>query len=415
MATELRSPSGRVAAVAQDDGNFVLYPRRADGSVDQAHPLWNEWDDLGRSGTPPDSGGPTRPPAPAPLPDPTPLPAERRILPITDALDGQILNSGQSYWPQAWINPRIGAVFVLVGHQDGYPRFFKVTRSSGRVERLGPLLRFRGTGEGWFWDREGRITLCQGARLLRVDPLHLGVPGQEAVLIDISSSHPGCDLWQPHSSADGSVHTATIRRVVAEGRYPYLGTIIQGRDRQDVLPVEREPLDESDIDASGRWVLIKEGPGPDNKLVDRQTGQVTWIADHDRAMGHSAMGSGVVVGEADKPDPGQCGIWDLASRTYRGLYNTWNMGHVSVQAGRCVISDGEGVSLLDLGSGQRTHLADAAMPDDAGLQASLDPTGSVVVYVAIREGRPTAFLLDLGARPTVVSDPDDFYLHTPYP
>ncbi len=390
MPTTLVSRSERFAAVAQDDGNFVVYPRRPDGSLDQEHPVWDEWSHGGSPAPLPDPPDPPAEPRPSADPPPT---GPIRLIRITGPADGRLINRGQSYWAQCWIRERDQQIFCFVGSDSGRPLFYQIDRRTRRVERLGSLLNVPGEGEGWYWDAEGLITYPSGPILRRVDPFQVVI---SAVLLDITDRFPGCDLWQAHSSDDGTVQSATVRQIVAEGPYPKIGTIVSQRGQIRWFPVEREPLDESAIDASGRWLLIKEGPGPDNKIVDLQTGSVRWIADGNRAMGHSDMGWGFVVGEADKPDPGQCGLIDLASLQYRALFNTLNMGHVSVRGRRCLLSSPDGIERLDLATGIRRRLLEAATQDDAGLQASLDPTGQVAIYLTDTGGRLDAFLLDLG-------------------
>src|SRR4029077_5476730 len=143
-----------------------------------------------------------------------------RIIPVTSASDGEFVPRMYSYWPNAWIHGR--AAYVFAGHADGMPRFFKVDLTSGNVERLGSMLGFTGTTEGWYWTADGWIMLCDGARLRRVSPFTNEAP----VVFDISESHPGCILWQAHSSDDGQTHSATVKQIVSDGAYPAIGTVV---------------------------------------------------------------------------------------------------------------------------------------------------------------------------------------------
>ena len=96
---------------------------------------------------------------------------------------------------------------------------------------------------------------------------------------------------------------------------------------------------------------------------------------------------------------------DVETRLYREvsinqqivytLFNTLNMGHLSVREDNCLLIHPEGIDRLDLHTGQRTPLVTGIQADDAGLQAALDPTGHCAVYLADTGGRLDAFLLDL--------------------
>lgn len=322
---------------------------------------------------------PDTPPPPAPTPsDPLPpMTSHPRVFPVTTPDDGVFHQRFYSYWSNAHVTGNMATVFA--GHQDGRPRFFRVHLESGHVERQGPVIGYSGTTEGWYWDRQGRIYLHDGPRLRRVDP----VRGDDRVIFDNDDFQSGTRLWQPHSSDDGRVHSATVEQIVSNGAYPRIGTVVWRNGERHYFPATAA-LDESAIDTSGRFLLIKETrqrdkPRLDNRIIDFQTGQDRWLTDEEGAIGHSDMGDGFVVGEDDQI--GGC-VWmnlrDFADR--RTLFSTWNMGHVSVRNGRCLSSDGSRLALVALdGSGTVVPLVNHDSPEPTG--ANLDHTGRVAAYV----------------------------------
>jgi len=387
---EIRSDDGRYVLAVQSDRNVVVY--------DRGRPVWDRWSyEAGQAPTSPPVVEVLSPPAvPAPA-VPTPITAAPGIpgrpIQVTSATDGDLVPRMYSYWPNAWIDG--DSVVVFVGHADGRPRFFRVHARTGTVERLGPCLSYTGTAEGWYWDAEGWIYLCDGPRLRRVNPFD----GQDRIVFDISDTQPGCVLWQAHSSDDGQVHSATVQRVVENGTWPKIGTVVCRNGRQEFLPA-RGVLDESQVTPDGAFLVIKEDD--DNRIITLATGEERMLRDADGAVGHSDCGPGIVVGEANLPEPGACVLWDLRqplSLDRRAtLFTTWNMGYVSLRGGRCLHSDATHLSLVDLGNGQRTPVIAhgcASTDYDSRVKANLDPTGRVACYMTNAGGRFDVWLLPL--------------------
>ena len=305
---------------------------------------------------------------------------------ITHGHDGEFLNRQYSYWSSACY---IGtAWYVFVGHADGRPRFFRV--EGQRVDALGPLMSYVGTGEGWSWDATGQILLCRGPERRRVSPL----TGEDHLVFSIADDFPGCDLWQAHASDDGRVHSATVRRVMDVGPYAPLGTVVwqEGIGLFYLLAVQ--PLDESQVSRDGRFLIIKEGD--DNRIITLATGEERWVRNADGALGHSDCGPDYIVGEDDQQ--GACVRVDLTTLARTPLFPTWNMGHVSVRGGRCLQSDATYLSLVDMTSGERTIVYEHGMTGsgyDYQVHASLDPSGRAACFMSNREGRMDAYLLVL--------------------
>lgn len=326
-----------------------------------------------------------------------PLPPSSVPIRVTDDRDGAIENRVYSYWPNAWVRPD-GVIVAFVGE-----RFFLIQPATGEVDRLGvprALQPYPATGEGRYWDAEGRIYLLDGPRLRRVEPF----AGEDVVVFDITN-HPGCDLWQAHSSDDGATHSATVRQIVADGPYPKIGTVVYRGHSQRFYAAEGT-LDESQVDASGRFVIIKETflrggrERLDNRFLDLETGASDWLWDEEGAVGHSDCGPGFVVGEDDQI--GACVRLSLLDRSERrALFSTWNMGAVSVRRGRCLLSDATALSLVALDGSGVTPLLSHGMTGggyDYQVHANLSPCGRVAAWVSNVAGRMDLYLFVLPDR-----------------
>jgi hypothetical protein len=324
----------------------------------------------------------TPPPAPSPPVARPPSGALDRLVRVTTERDGAFVPRMYSYWSNAWIAPG-GAVYVFAGHESGEPRFFEVTPTDYvYVTNLGPMLPYRGTTEGWYWDAQGWVYMLEGPRLRRVNPF----TGEDRVIFDISDEHPGCILWQSHSSDSGQTHCATVKRIVNDGAYPAIGTVVFRNGRQEYFPAQGT-LDESAL-AGDEWLIIKEDD--DNRIINLQTRETRLIRDRERALGHSDCGPDFCVGEADKPDPGACVIWNLRdlNREPRILFTTLNMGHVSVKNGVCLLSDQTNLSIVSLEyGGVARFLAHGMVGDDYDhqVQANLDPTGRIACFMSNKD------------------------------
>ena len=292
--------------------------------------------------------------------------------------DGPFHPRFYSYWPNAWVRSD-GATFVFGGGLDNHARFFRLD-SSGRTDDLGGLLPIDGTTEGWYWDAHGWLYIPDGPRLLRVNPF----TQEREVVFDVSRAWSGVRVWQAHSSDDGSAHCATLQHT---DTWEKVATVICSRGEPWKVDA-RADLDESDIDASGQWVVIKEGAGPDNRIVCLDTRDERTITDAEGAFGHSAMGAGFIVGEVDKPEPGRCVLMDLRTGRRTDLFQTWNMGHVAVRGDRVLVSNATAreLALVDVRDGSyRTLLTDIpgwGRDYDSQVRANLSPCGTRACFMA---------------------------------
>ena len=338
-----------------------------------------------RSHSRPQPTPPASPPPPPPPPPPEPSPPTwggGRILQVTDASDGVILNRGYSYWSQAFI--RDTAAFVFAPHASNRPPFFKVDLVSGSVERLGPLIGYIGEGGDWSWTPDGKVMVPEGPRLHRIDPFN----GPDDIAMDISDLHPGSRIWQPHTSDDGRTHSATVERIVDDGPYPRLGTVVFRNGQPWHFFGAEGILDESHLSGNGDWLVIEErrdDPGNDNRIVDLRTATSHWVTDRLGALSHCATGPDFIVGEDNFA--GACVRLDLPSGGRMPLFQTWGMGHVSVRAGRCLLSDRDQLALVNLAGAGVVSVANHGMVGsgyDYQVFANLDHSGRVAAFVSNR-------------------------------
>ena len=404
----------RTHLVLQDDGNLVLYAE--DGSA-----LWS-------SGTmvPPDGPGPRlsehpptdrritpRPPSPgrgggivehaaAPGERPRftradlatfipergafdfPPPYGTRGIRLTNRDDGTILPVGYSYWPN--VNNHAGRpdLYAFAGTAAGTPIVFRVDKSSGAVTPLGPM-GVRGTGEGWYFSAHLPTALYLpepdgGSRFLRYDV-------ETRRIETVFAVEPEQCLWQMSSSEDDRAHAGTLR-LRATG--VDLGSVVYRGGHLRVYP-KRDGYDECQIDKSGRYLVIKEGPaGKDNRIIDLEAGLERIVTRTDGALGHSDCGAGTMTGEDDGGHCWRMFTMNLAEPSVRRLDfhgpPAWGagMGHVSVRGRRALLSSIDrdmGIVTLD-GSLMIRIIAPNMVDASVGTaydnmpKANLDPVGA---------------------------------------
>lgn len=312
----------------------------------------------------------------------------RQPLRLTVAGD-LVINRGYAYYSQVWDRGE-DTLFAFVGVRNRPPIFFKIEHTT--ITRLGSLVPYLSEGEGWYWTRDGHVMLCDGPQLRRVNPFTTA----NTIVLDVSNSHPDCDLWQAHSSADGQTHSATVRQVVPDGAYLPIGTIVSRNGT--VLPwfPADGTLDESHLDASGRWLVIEQSN--DNVIVDLDTRTMRWLSNSDGALAHLDCGDGCAVGENDQI--GACVVMDLTSPSLkqRPLFPTWSMGHVSVRGRRVLHTDERAIRLIDVDTGAITPIIDHGMTGsgyDYQVHGNLDPAGRAAAYVSNAAGQFDLYVVRL--------------------
>ena len=254
---------------------------------------------------------------------------------------------GYSYWRN--INNHVGSDSMLIflgldrARGGGGPTLFRYDKVTDVVTVLGPLfdpesaLSFN-SGEGWYFSatRPTSLYITDGADFLRMDVL----TRQLELVFNVSGQFGDeTSVWQPHSSNDDRVHSATLLvKETGDG----LGCLVYREDLHQLtfFPKTGE-FDECQIDKSGRWLLIKEQvddlQGVDNVIVDLQTGTQKVLLDEDGAGGHSDNGFGYMVAADNWYDaPNAYRLWKFADDPLVGTLvytgGDWSIdapGHVS--------------------------------------------------------------------------------------
>jgi hypothetical protein len=265
-----------------------------------------------------------------------PKPYSTQAVRVTNASDcggGDCVRAvGYSYWSNT--NNHVGSetmlVFLGLARQQGGngPTLFSYNKNTGLVRNEGPLFGpdspySWATGEGWYFSATQPTTLYvnlpQSSSLQRYDVLS----HQMTTVFDVASRPDifGSNryIWQFHSSADDTVHSATLKDTAT---YDDLGCFAY-RERSGQFfyyPQKGFRYDECQIDKSGRWLVIKEKLGVDpasevdNRVIDLQTGVEQDLLDRDGAGGHSDNGFGYMVAADNyNPQPGAVRLWNFSA------------------------------------------------------------------------------------------------------
>lgn len=324
--------------------------------------------------------GGVNPPVPPPIkPPPGPFrPPSGGLRAIH--LTGDFIPRMYSYWPNAWVQDN--DVYVFAGVRGQGPRFYRID-GGDNVTELGQLIPYGGETEGWYWSADGRVFILSGPQLHLVNPFN----GDDQVVFDISDKYNNHDLWQAHSSDDGQVHVATVRERSGD-TYPHVATVIAQGQRKTYVPALGKQ-DEAHVTSDGGFAIIEEDNN--NRIVSVLTGAEQLILDADYALSHIDCGPGYMVGEDNIH--GRAWKIELPSLMRTELEQTWGMGHVSVQNGRCLLSNAGSLFWMDLDGGGLSHILDHGMavgpgdPYDYQVKANLDRMAVVAVYMT-NNGNP---------------------------
>jgi hypothetical protein len=283
-----------------------------------------------------------------------PAPYQTTGIRITNASDcggsGDCVESvGYSYWRV--INNHVGSnmmyLFLTLNRGKGGtgPTLFSYDKTTQEVKNLGPL--FDGSSalggrsaEQWYFSGTLPTKLyvfasATGATLYRYDV----ISRQTETVFDADTQYPNRYIWQPHSSNDDRVHSATLRD---KRNYQMLGCMVYREDtKQFSFYASQGGFDECHIDKSGRWLTILDNVdgqyGLDNRIIDLQNGTETLVLDQKGGAGHMDTGYGIMVGEDNwASQPGAVRLYTFAQTPLPGpvVYHAtdWSVaGHVSFQ------------------------------------------------------------------------------------
>jgi hypothetical protein len=349
-------------------------------------------------------------------------PYETLGIRVTNEDDGEILPRTYAYWPN--VNAHLGrdTLRVFLGTSRG-PCQWAVDKCSHEVTPLGPIFPAghplgSSTAEGWYWDaRDPHVLYCSDDKhLFRYD-----VETQDLVtVVDVTPLAwlGEFALRQWHTSSTRT-HSATVKQIVADGAWPSIGTIVY--DENQCQPWRWFPklgaLDESQIDRTGTWLLIKENldgqDDEDNRIIDLGDGAERIITDRAGAAGHSDNGYGYMVAADNWQPEATWRVWRFDQPETSGaivLQTSWDAQviHVShcnarpgAPEGQWVLGSGTVKDLLTIpldGSSKCRAVAPSMSASDSYddlAKANLDPHGKSALWTCRRDGRFDAFMVML--------------------
>jgi hypothetical protein len=299
--------------------------------------------------------------------------------------------------------PRKGAAALLLRHD----------KASDRTAAVGPVFAdpalAAASSEAYFSARRpATLYVAVRSALLRYD-----VRSRAFERVFDAALEYGRDrnITSARSSADDRVHVATLRDA---GGSP-LGCVAYREDvRRFSLHPSRAPLADCAVDASGRWLVLREGGSAavDHRAVDLETGLETVLAAEDGAGGPSALGWGTLVAaDGRKGLGGGLRRWSLDGAHPQGELLFGGDPADPVEVGPIAVSgpavgastcapiartSGRGLACFRLDGSGPARVVAPTLSD--GLPAgSLDGTGRYYLWVGRVDGRNDAFLVKVPA------------------
>lgn len=245
-----------------------------------------------------------------------------RLTGAADCAAGQdcLWPVGYSYWRN--INNHIAGdtMYILLGFDRNRggagPSLIAYDKVVDQVQNLGPLFPENSpysysTTEGWYFSATAPsrlyVFLPGGTTLRRYDVSARqfdATPALDLAACPRPSICPSAAafIFQPHSSDDDRVHSATVQ----DASFQRLGCVVFDSSRFVYIPIRAGyALDECHVDKSGRWLLFLETQADgklDNRVVEVSTGMETALTDAAGALGHLDTGFGYAIG-ADNYNP----------------------------------------------------------------------------------------------------------------
>ena len=245
-----------------------------------------------------------------------------RLTGIGDCDAGQdcLWPVGYSYWRNINNHGAGDTMYIVLGFDRNRggagPSLISYNKLGGNVLNLGPLFPAESpysysTTEGWYFSGTGATrlyTFLPGTATLRsFDVLARQFDATPALDLAACPRPSVCPddaafIFQPHSSDDDRVHSATVQNAA----FQRLGCVVFDAGRFVYVPIRAGyALDECHVDKSGRWLLVLETQADgklDNRVFDVATGTETALTDVAGALGHLDTGFGYAVG-ADNYNP----------------------------------------------------------------------------------------------------------------
>lgn len=245
-----------------------------------------------------------------------------RLTSVADCADGQdcLWPVGYSYWRNINNHSAGDTMYIVLGFDrnrgGGGPSLLAYNKLTDNVLNLGPLFGSESpysysTTEGWYFSATAASRLYAflpgTATLRRFDVLTRQFEITPALDLTACPRPSVCPndaafIFQPHSSDDDRVHSATVQNA----SFQRLGCVVFDAGRFVYVPIRAGyALDECHVDKSGRWLLILETQADgklDNRVFDVPTGTETAVTDIAGALGHLDTGFGYAIG-ADNYNP----------------------------------------------------------------------------------------------------------------
>jgi hypothetical protein len=360
------------------------------------------------------------------------IPYTKTLIRISSEADGEILPRTYSYYQNINAHFRESEIKILGGVKNLGPCIWTLEKDSEIIQFEGPIFSdhslANSTAECFYFDPfKANILWCN-------DDTHLyKYDFDNNILTPVVDITPfkflgNFALRQWHSAYYMQTHNATVFRVIEDGPWPKIGTIVY--DTQigwnldcfyDLMsiPTETDPnkkgiLDESQLDKSGDWLLIKEnlGSGDDNIIHNLKTHEKRVILDANGAVGHSDNGFDYVVGADNFQQLAtwQVSMFDINREPQRRVVyeSSWDdqVLHVSHCNATYTSPDRQWV----LGSGQCSDLIKIPLDGSKDIQkiapkltvetgydyypkASLDRYGTYAFWTAFVNGRFDIFMV----------------------
>ena len=245
-----------------------------------------------------------------------------RLTGAADCAGGQdcVTYVGYSYWRNINSHAASTTMYIVLGFArdrgGAGPSLIAYNKATDAVQNLGPLFPSESsysysTTEGWYFSATAPsrlYTFIPGSSALRRFDVFTR-QFEAAPAFDLAAcprpsicASDAAFIWQPHSSDDDRVHSATVQ----DTAFRRLGCVVSDAASFAYFPVRAGyALDECHVDKSGRWLLILETQADgklDNRVVDLASGTAVELADAAGALGHLDTGFGYAIG-ADNYNP----------------------------------------------------------------------------------------------------------------
>ncbi len=251
---------------------------------------------------------------------------------------------GYAYWRNMNNHVASSKILIFLGLAKALggagPTLFSYDKTTEHIIKVGPLFetysRFSAqSGEGWYFSgtMPTKMYINDGPKLLRYD---VTTKVFEEIFDVTAQFGTNRNIWQPHSSDDDRIHSATLQ---AANTGEYLGCLVYFETTRQYRYYPKIGIfAECALDKSGRWTVSLEDIGIPydlaNRIFDNSTGQETRLNGPSHTLGHMDLGYGYMVGADNYHSlPGATILWNLDPSASLGPavhYNyDWYINHAN--------------------------------------------------------------------------------------